>query len=213
LVSGLAPDEVERALALQARDAKATLARALVKRLHGEEAAQRAEDDFDRRIRRREKPEAEDIPEFTVEPKRNIVSVIHELGWASTRRKAREQIGDGRVRVNDKVVGEGYPVLDGDVIQVGTERIGKVLFRNVRHRREKPEADNIPEFTVEPKRLVQSVIRERGWAPTRRKAREQIEDGSVRVNDKVVGEGHPVLDGDVIQVGKKRIGRVRFVVE
>ena len=52
LVSGLDAEEVSRTLALEPRDAKAALARALVGRLHGEEAARRAEEDFDRRFRR-----------------------------------------------------------------------------------------------------------------------------------------------------------------
>ncbi|HSR26554.1 MAG TPA: tyrosine--tRNA ligase, partial [Candidatus Eisenbacteria bacterium] len=60
LASGLDAAQVERTLALGPRDAKAALARRLVERLHGEEAAARAEADFDRRFRRREAPE--DIP-------------------------------------------------------------------------------------------------------------------------------------------------------
>jgi tyrosyl-tRNA synthetase len=47
LVSELSRAELDRVLALKPRDAKATLASQLVKRLHGEEAAQAAEADFD----------------------------------------------------------------------------------------------------------------------------------------------------------------------
>jgi tyrosyl-tRNA synthetase len=126
LVSCLAPKEVARTLALGPRDAKAALARALVLRLHGEEPVRRAEEDFDRRFRRGELPEEEEIPEYTVEPRSIIVAVIHELGWAPTRRKAREQIRDGAVRVNGQVVGEDYYVRDRDLIQVGKKRIGRV---------------------------------------------------------------------------------------
>ncbi len=49
-----------------------------------------------------------------------------------------------------------------------------------------------------------------GWAPTRKKAFEQIRDGAVRVNDEVGAESTMVGDGDVVQVGRKRIVRVRM---
>src|SRR5262252_2268458 len=64
LISGLGPEEVERTLALGPRDAKATLARQLVRRLRGEDAAARAEEDWDRQFRQRELPE--DVPEREV---------------------------------------------------------------------------------------------------------------------------------------------------
>jgi tyrosyl-tRNA synthetase len=126
LVSGLSPEQVDRTLALTPRDAKAALSGALVRRLHGEEAARRAEEDFDRRFRRHEMPEESAIREYTVEPGRIIVALIHELGWAPTRRKAREQVRDGAVRVNGDVVGEDYHVREGDVIQVGKKKVGRV---------------------------------------------------------------------------------------
>src|SRR6266849_4820237 len=56
LVSGLPSAEVERVLAMKPRDAKAALARQLVKRLHGEEAAARAESDFELKFVRKEIP-------------------------------------------------------------------------------------------------------------------------------------------------------------
>ncbi|MGH7775657.1 MAG: tyrosine--tRNA ligase, partial [Candidatus Dormibacterales bacterium] len=56
LVSGAAPGKVEGALGLPPRDAKAAMARWLVRRLHGEEAAAAAEEDFELRFRRRELP-------------------------------------------------------------------------------------------------------------------------------------------------------------
>src|SRR2546426_1853247 len=54
LTSGLPRVEMDEVLALKPRDAKAALARRLVHRLHGEEAAARAEDDFETKVRRRE---------------------------------------------------------------------------------------------------------------------------------------------------------------
>ena len=61
LISGLSPSEIEATLKLKPRDAKAALARQLVKRLHGGEAAARAEADFDAKFRKRDVPE--EMPE------------------------------------------------------------------------------------------------------------------------------------------------------
>ena len=126
LVSGLGPAGVERALALGPRDAKAALARRLVERLHGDQAARRAEEDFDRRFRRRELPE--DVPEREVASlPLPLPTLLHEaLGWAPTRKKAFEQIREGVVRVNGEVAGEDRQVGDGDVVQVGRKRVVRV---------------------------------------------------------------------------------------
>src|SRR5919204_5716147 len=64
LVSGLDPEEQARVLAMKPRDAKAALARRLVERLHGEAAAERAEEDFNIKFRKREIPE--DMPEHVL---------------------------------------------------------------------------------------------------------------------------------------------------
>jgi hypothetical protein len=48
-----------------------------------------------------------------------------------------------------------------------------------------------------------------GWAPTRKKAFEQLREGAVRLNGEVAGEDWAAADGDVVQVGRKRIVRVR----
>jgi tyrosyl-tRNA synthetase len=126
LVADLDPAAVERALALGPRDAKAALARRLVERLHGAEAAARAEEDFDRRFRQRELPE--EIPEREVAglpvP---LPTLLHEvLGWAPTRKKAFEQLREGSVRVNGEVAGEDREAGDGDLVQVGRKRIVRV---------------------------------------------------------------------------------------
>ncbi len=110
LVSGLGGDEVARTLALGPRDAKAALARRLVERLHGVEAAARAEEDFERRFRRREAPA--EIPERALaELPLPLPLLLHQvLAWAPTRKKAFEQIREGAVRVNGEVAAEDCQV-------------------------------------------------------------------------------------------------------
>jgi tyrosyl-tRNA synthetase len=128
LVSGLAADEQERVLATGARDAKAALARRLVERLHGEEAARLAEEDFDRRFRRREAPEQ--MPEFTVADPDDLPGTLVAAGLARTRSDARRLMEQGGVRVNGEKLADGAVSLrDGDVVQVGKRRFVRVRVR------------------------------------------------------------------------------------
>ncbi|HXM56138.1 MAG TPA: tyrosine--tRNA ligase [Candidatus Dormibacteraeota bacterium] len=130
LVSGLGPAEVDAALALGPRDAKAGLARRLVERLHGFEAASRAEEEFDRRFRQRAAPV--DVPDQEVAGlPMPLPSLLHEaLGWAPTRKKAFEQLREGAVRLNGEVASEDQAAADGDVVQVGRKRIVRVKMKS-----------------------------------------------------------------------------------
>src|SRR5882762_10381186 len=67
LVSGLDEKQKAEVLAMKPRDAKAALARQLVKRLHGEDAARRAEADFDVKFRKHATPE--DVPDHVAAPR------------------------------------------------------------------------------------------------------------------------------------------------
>jgi tyrosyl-tRNA synthetase len=124
LVSGLSPAEVERILALGPRDAKAALARRLVVRLHGEEAAAAAEADFDRKFRQRQAPE--EVGEITVGGARDIVSVLVEAGLERSRGAARRLVEQGGVRVDGEKVAPDFEVADGQVLKVGRHRFARV---------------------------------------------------------------------------------------
>src|SRR5207253_7925979 len=78
LVSGLDPKQQAEVLALGPRDAKAALARQLVDRLHGDEAAKRAEEDFDLKFRRHEIPG--EIEVRAVFNPKDLVAVLVESG-------------------------------------------------------------------------------------------------------------------------------------
>jgi tyrosyl-tRNA synthetase len=120
LVSGLGSQEVERALTLPPRDAKATLARALVHRLHGEDAAQRAEEDFDRRFRRRETPD--EVPEHRTGFPLRLIEAMVESSLARSNGEARRLIEQRGVRINGQVAEGDGPLAPGDVVQVGKRR-------------------------------------------------------------------------------------------
>ena len=117
LVSGLGPEEVERTLALPPRDAKAALARQLVRRLHGEEAATRAEEDFDRKFRQRRRPE--DIPVRRAAFPLRLTEGLVRAGLARSNGEARRLLAQNGVRVNDGLVTADLPLSPGDVVQVG----------------------------------------------------------------------------------------------
>ena len=122
LVSGLSGSDLERALALKPRDAKATLARSLVRRLYSEDIAESAADDFDRKFRRREVPE--EIQEHTVEtgfPIRLIEAMVSS-GLAKSNGDARRLIEQRGVKINGVVATGDDPLKPGYVVQVGKRR-------------------------------------------------------------------------------------------
>ncbi len=116
--------EAAAVAALPPRDAKAALARRIVSRLHGEEAARTAEADFDRKFRQRGVPER--IPEVDVGGEGGLVGAIVELGFAPSRSQARRLIEQGGVRVNGKPVGLGHRLEPGDVLQIGKRQWAKI---------------------------------------------------------------------------------------
>jgi tyrosyl-tRNA synthetase len=124
LVSGASPAEIEKVLAMGARDAKAALARRLVERLHGAEAAVAAEEDFDRKFRRREMPT--EVEEITVRGARDVVSVLVEAGLERSRGAARRLVEQGGVRVEGEKVGPDFEVADGQVLKAGRHRFVRI---------------------------------------------------------------------------------------
>src|SRR5262249_21292090 len=124
LVSDLQPAEIEQFIALGPRDAKAALARRLVERLHGAEAAAAAHHDFDRRFRRGQLPE--ELPELTPRTPADLVGTLVELGWYPTRTAARRVVEQGGVRVNQQRVGLDHALDDGDILQAGKRNVVRV---------------------------------------------------------------------------------------
>ena len=117
LVSGLDRKRQDEVLAMKPRDAKAALAFQLVKRLHGEEAAVRAEADFNRKFRERTAPD--EMPEFDA-TNLDLVSTLVQSGLAPRGRgEARRLIEQGGVRVNDVKVAMDHQLEDGQVLSVG----------------------------------------------------------------------------------------------
>jgi tyrosyl-tRNA synthetase len=114
-------------------EAKRELARRLVGRFHGDEAAKEAEGRFDQVHVRREVPE--DIPEVGVEAGEagevHLPALIADAFGVSTS-EARRLLGQGGVKVDGEAVDGGrldMPIadLDGKVLQVGKRRFARVV--------------------------------------------------------------------------------------
>jgi tyrosyl-tRNA synthetase len=127
LISGLSADQVDATLTLKPRDAKAALARQLVKRLHGEEAAARAEEDFDRKFRQREIPD--DIPERLVSNPDDLAGTLVEVELSATRGAAKRLIEQGGVRLNGEKSSAETKLRDGDVLQAGKRSFVRIRLK------------------------------------------------------------------------------------
>ena len=114
LISGLDPKQQAEVLAMKPRDAKAALARQLVKRLHGEEAAARAQEAFERQFVRREEPAT--VEEHVISGPTDITSLLVETGIAKSRNEARRLAQQGGIRKNGEKVDENAQATSGDVI-------------------------------------------------------------------------------------------------
>ena len=126
LLLGGAPPE-----GLSARDAKRALARALVERFHGAEAAREAEAGFDRVFVARQMPD--DIEEAVVIPANGAVHLPELIVtlFGGSRSEARRKLAEGAVKLD----GEPLPAdpldlsadaLDGRVLQLGKRRFRRL---------------------------------------------------------------------------------------
>jgi tyrosyl-tRNA synthetase len=116
------------------RDAKRSLARALVERFWGAEAAAEAEREFDRVHVERELPE--DVPEVVwpaSEPTVHMPALL-QLAFGTSTSEGRRALAQGGVRIDGEQVANGsldLPLadLDGKVIQLGKRRFARVWIR------------------------------------------------------------------------------------
>jgi tyrosyl-tRNA synthetase len=112
------------------RDAKRALARALVSRYHGEEAAAAAEEQFDRVFVRHDAPEDMPTVEWDSGDVVHLPALLASAFGISTS-EARRSIAQGGVRVDGERIGNGSldapaDELDGRVLQLGKRRFARV---------------------------------------------------------------------------------------
>lgn len=141
LCTGLEPgelDSIERGLTagdLHPAEEKRRLAREIVRRYHGDDAATEAEERFDRVFREHEIPE--DVPEVAIpedaveDGKVYLPRLLVAIGLAASNSDARRLIGQGGVRLDGKPLTdpntELIPAeLPGRVLQVGRRRFVRI---------------------------------------------------------------------------------------
>ncbi len=115
------------------RDVKMLLARELIGRYHGEEAAASAHRSAGNQLAEGELPE--DLPEVEVDfegsEQAPIAAVLNRSGLASNSAQAKDMLGNGRVRVNGEVVERDHMLATGKcyVIQAGKKRYARVTLK------------------------------------------------------------------------------------
>ena len=135
LCTDLPPEEVEHLCseAVHPREAKERLAREVVTRYHGGEAAERAVREFRRVFAQGGLPD--EVAEVTLEPTAAeggrvwVVRLLVTAGLASSNSEARRAIAQRGVRIDGKVVTESdleVAVADGMLLQVGKRRFVRV---------------------------------------------------------------------------------------
>ncbi|MCE8022323.1 tyrosine--tRNA ligase [Halomonas sp. MCCC 1A11036] len=115
------------------RDIKMILARELIGRYHGEEAAANAHKSAGNRLAEGELPE--DLPEVEVDfegsAQAPIAAVLNRAGLANNSAQAKDMLGNGRVKVDGEVVAKDAMLDTGKsyVIQAGKKRYARVALR------------------------------------------------------------------------------------
>lgn len=116
---------------LNPRDVKAQLARRLVAEFHSEEAARRAEEEFDRVFRERALPSEIPIVRLSVSAgeRLELARVLVQAGLAPSRREAQRLIEQGGVHVDGERIADprAHIVMRSElVLQVGKRRFVRI---------------------------------------------------------------------------------------
>src|SRR5919198_1500238 len=114
------------------RDAKHALARALVARFHGEDAAEAAASEFERVHVQRSAPE--EIEELAFEAVDGVVHLpaLIAAGFGMSRSDARRMLAQGGVRLDGEALGADDLDLPRDRVDGAVLQVGKRHFRRVR---------------------------------------------------------------------------------
>jgi hypothetical protein len=117
-----------------ARDAKRALARAVVERFHGADAARAAEEHFDRLHIRHETPD--DVEDLAITPENAGVHLPALLsdGFGLTRSEARRLLSQGGVKLDGRALGPADLDVEPDRLDGAVLQVGKRQFRRLRVR-------------------------------------------------------------------------------
>ncbi len=129
LLTNLPPEEIRKIKRLKAREAKARLAREIVRIYHGEKASRKAEGEFERVFKNKGLPS--EIPGVKIRDRvLDIIELLVRAGLASSKSKARQLIIQKGVKINGQTE-ENWKkkigIKKGMVIQVGRRRFVKII--------------------------------------------------------------------------------------
>ncbi len=104
LLSALPLEEIAILKSGHPMDAKKALAREIVARYHGADAAQKAQLDWEAQFSKGETPD--EMPEFSFGGERQLVDILTDTKLAESKKDARRKIEQGAVTVNDQKVSD-----------------------------------------------------------------------------------------------------------
>ena len=111
------------------RDLKRRLARELVEMYHSAEAAESAQQDFDRKFIDKGIPD--DIPEITIEPGEILAAkLLNEAGLTDSVGEGKRMIKQGAVKIDGEKIADSMAVLtigEPIVIQVGKRKFARII--------------------------------------------------------------------------------------
>lgn len=111
------------------REAKIELALEVVTRFHGQEAARKAQEDFEARFARREMPTDLETVVLRAPSSLGVAYLLKEAGLAASTSEAMRLIRQGAVRIDgERIVDPGRTIAIGEihVFQVGKRRFAKI---------------------------------------------------------------------------------------
>jgi tyrosyl-tRNA synthetase len=138
LTTDLSLDEINKLLDVHThpRTAKVALAKAIVRRYHGDKEADSAAEEFDRIFKDRELPD--EIPEIQIPAKELtdgkvwIVKLITLCGFASTNSEARRLVIQGGVTINSESINDpalNIEIRSDMILKVGKRRFARVVLK------------------------------------------------------------------------------------
>jgi len=138
LVTDVSKDELElikkqlQDPAVNPRDLKRKLARTIVEQYYSKEAAQSAEENFDRIFVRKEIPD--EVIEVTIDSgsASNIITLLRNIGAAPSNSEARRLIDQGGVSINGEKITNANQTLqiqNESIIKVGKRKFYKLIIK------------------------------------------------------------------------------------
>src|SRR4051794_7028213 len=116
------------------RDRKRALARAIVERFHGADAAAAAEEHFDRLFVAHDVPEEVEEHDFSAEGEPVHLPALIADAFGRSRSEARRLLTQGGVKLDGEALGEADLDVDADRLDGRVLQVGKRHFRRLRRR-------------------------------------------------------------------------------